>query len=101
MTASALKGAIFASAMFEKAGFPVLPNSVEERVDIIQAVTFGNPEGVIAFCKGIQAAAPIDSFVSPEPCADRQQRRAVSVGYAGIYQQSHHGCRCLCIGFQH
>ena len=66
VTASALKGAIFASAMFEKAGFPVLPNSVEERVDIIQAVTFGNPEGVIAFCKGIQAAAPIDSFVSPE-----------------------------------
>ena len=67
VTASALKGAIFASAMFEKAGFPVLPNSVEERVDIIQAVTFGNPEGVIAFCKGIQAAAPSDSFVSPEP----------------------------------
>ncbi len=67
VTASALKGAIFASAMFEKAGFPVLPNSVEERADIIQAVTFGNPEGVIAFCKGIQAAAPIDSFVSPEP----------------------------------
>ena len=67
VTASALKGAIFASAMFEKAGFPVLPNSVEERVDIIQAVTFGNPEGVIAFCKGIQAAAPIDSFVSPGP----------------------------------
>ena len=67
VTASALKGAIFAAAMFEKAGFPVLPNSVEERVDIIQAVTFGNPEGVIAFCKGIQAAAPIDSFVSPEP----------------------------------
>ena len=67
VTASALKGAIFASAMFEKAGFPVLPNSVEERVDIIQAVTFGKPEGVIAFCKGIQAAAPIDSFVSPEP----------------------------------
>ena len=67
VTASALKGAIFASAMFEKAGFPVLPDSVEERVDIIQAVTFGNPAGVIAFCKGIQAAAPIDSFVSPEP----------------------------------
>ena len=67
VTASALKGAIFASAMFEKAGFPVLPDSVEERVDIIQAVTFGNPEGVIGLCKGIQAAAAIDSFVSPEP----------------------------------
>ena len=67
VTASALKGAIFASAMFERAGFSVLPTSDEERVDIIQAVTFGKPEGVIAFCKGIQAAAPIDSFVSPEP----------------------------------
>ena len=66
VTASALKGAIFASAMFERAGFSVLPTSDEERVDIIQAVTFGKPEGVIAFCKGIQAAAPIDSFVSPE-----------------------------------
>lgn len=67
VTASALKGAIYASAMFERAGFSVLPTSDEERVDIIQAVTFGKPEGVIAFCKGIQAAAPIDSFVSPEP----------------------------------
>ena len=67
VTASALKGAIFASAMFERAGFSVLPTSDEERVDIIQAVTFGKPEGVIAFCKGIQAAAPKDSFVSPEP----------------------------------
>lgn len=67
VTASALKGAILASAMFERAGFSVLPTSDEERVDIIQAVTFGKPEGVIAFCKGIQAAAPIDSFVSPEP----------------------------------
>ena len=67
VTASALKGAIFASAMFERAGFSVLPTSDEERVDIIQAVTFGKSEGVIAFCKGIQAAAPIDSFVSPEP----------------------------------
>ena len=67
VTASALKGAIFASAMFERSGFSVLPTSDGERVDIIQAVTFGKPEGVIAFCKGIQAAAPIDSFVSPEP----------------------------------
>ena len=67
VTASALKGAIFASAMFERAGFSVLPTSDEERVDIIQAVTFGKPEGVIAFCKGIQAAAPVDSFVTPEP----------------------------------
>ena len=48
-------------------GFDVVPNATEERHDIIQAVTFGKPEGVIAFCEGIQAAAPVDSFVAPEP----------------------------------
>lgn len=67
VTASALKGAIFAANIFEKLGYTVVPNSVEERYDIIQAVTFGTPEGVIEFCKGIQAAAPIDAFVTPEP----------------------------------
>ncbi len=67
VTAGALKGAIFAANIYEKLGFPVIPNAVEERHDIIQAVTFGTPEGVIAFCRGIQAAAPVDSHVSPEP----------------------------------
>ncbi len=67
VTASALKGAIFASACLEKLGFPVVPNSTESRHDIIQAVTFGTEEGVVAFCQGIQAAAPVDSFVVPEP----------------------------------
>lgn len=67
VTASALKGAIFAANIFEKLGYTVVPNSVEERYDIIQAVTFGTAEGVIEFCKGIQAAAPIDAFVTPEP----------------------------------
>ena len=67
VTASALKGAIFAANIYEKLGFSVVPNSSEERYDIIQAITFGNPEGVISFCKGIQAAAPVDSFVTPEP----------------------------------
>jgi cystathionine beta-lyase family protein involved in aluminum resistance len=67
VTASALKGAIFAANIYEKLGFSVLPNSTEERYDIIQAVTFGKPEGVIAFCEGIQSAAPVDSFVAPEP----------------------------------
>ena len=47
----------------------VVPNGSESRHDIIQAVTFGTPEGVIAFCEGIQAAAPVDSFVTPEPWA--------------------------------
>lgn len=67
VTAGALKGAIFAANIYEKLGFAVVPNGSESRHDIIQAVTFGNPEGVIAFCQGIQAAAPIDSHVTPEP----------------------------------
>ncbi|MDE7268024.1 MAG: methionine gamma-lyase family protein [Lachnospiraceae bacterium] len=67
VTAGALKGAIFAANVYEKLGFKVVPNATESRHDIIQAVEFGTPEGVIAFCKGIQAAAPIDSFVTPEP----------------------------------
>lgn len=67
VTASALKGAVFAANIYEKIGFPVIPNATESRHDIIQAVTFGSPEGVIAFCQGIQAAAPVDSFVTPEP----------------------------------
>lgn len=67
VTASALKGAVFASDIYERLGFHVVPDSKETRHDIIQAVTFGTPEGVIAFCKGIQAAAPVDSFVTPEP----------------------------------
>ncbi|MDE7282131.1 MAG: methionine gamma-lyase family protein [Lachnospiraceae bacterium] len=67
VTASALKGAIFAASIYEKLGFPVIPNSTDDRHDIIQAVTFGTPEGVIAFCQGIQAAASVDSHVTPEP----------------------------------
>lgn len=67
VTASALKGAIFAANVYEKLGFAVVPDGQESRHDIIQAVTFGSPEGVIAFCEGIQAAAPVDSFVKPEP----------------------------------
>ena len=67
VVASALKGAVFAANIFESFGFTVVPDGSESRHDIIQAVTFGSPEGVIAFCKGIQAAAPVDSFVTPEP----------------------------------
>lgn len=65
----ALKGAIFAANIYEKLGFPVVPNGTESRHDIIQAVTLGTPEGLIAFCEGIQAAAPVDSYVTPEPWA--------------------------------
>lgn len=67
VVAGALKGAIFAANIYEQLGYSVVPNGSEPRYDIIQAVTFGKPEGVIAFCKGIQAAAPVDSFVTPEP----------------------------------
>ena len=67
VTASALKGAVFAANIFERLGFPVFPDGQEERYDIIEAVTLGSPEGVVAFCQGIQKAAPVDSFVTPEP----------------------------------
>ncbi len=69
VTAGALKGAIFAANVYEKLGFGCVPNSTESRHDIIQAVSFGIPEAMIEFCKGIQAAAPVDSFVVPEPWA--------------------------------
>lgn len=67
VVAGALKGAVFAANVYERLGFSVVPDGKESRHDIIQAVTFGTPEAVIAFCQGIQAAAPVDSFVTPEP----------------------------------
>ena len=67
VTASALKGAIFAANLYENLGYSVIPKGDEDRHDIIQAVTFGTPEAVIAFCQGIQAGAPVDSHVTPEP----------------------------------
>lgn len=65
----ALKGAVFAANIYENLGYAVVPDGRESRHDIIQAVTLGSAEGVIAFCKGIQAAAPVDSYVTPEPWA--------------------------------
>ncbi len=67
VTAAALKGAIFAANVYEKLGFKAIPNGTEERNDIIEAVEFGTPELVRAFCEGIQSAAPVDSFVTPIP----------------------------------
>ncbi|MDO4803731.1 MAG: methionine gamma-lyase family protein [Lachnospiraceae bacterium] len=67
VTAAALKGAIFAANAYERLGFDVLPDGAEPRHDIIQAVTLGSAEAVIAFCRGIQKAAPVDSHVTPEP----------------------------------
>ncbi|NBH81746.1 hypothetical protein D7X88_02625 [bacterium C-53] len=67
VTAGALKGAVFAANIYERLGYQVIPDSRESRHDIIQSVVFGTPEGVISFCQGIQAAAPVDSHVTPEP----------------------------------
>ena len=67
VVAGALKGAIFAANVYENAGFVVRPDGSEPRYDIIQAVELGSADGLLAFCKGIQAAAPVDSFVTPEP----------------------------------
>ena len=69
VTAEALKGAVFAANIYETLGFSVIPDKSEPRHDIIQAVTLGSPEAVIAFCQGIQAASPVDSHVAPEPYA--------------------------------
>jgi len=83
VVAGALKGAIFAANAYEKLGFKVVPDGKEERYDIIQAVELRSAKGLIAFCKGIQAAAPVDSFVTPEPWA----------------MPGYDGSRCFCAGF--
>lgn len=69
VVAGALKGAIFAANIYGRLGFAVVPNGTESRHDIIQAVAFHDPDALIAFCEGIQAAAPVDSYVTPEPWA--------------------------------
>lgn len=69
VTAGALKGAIFAANLYEKLGFECVPGGKEERYDIIQAVKLQSAERMVAFCKGIQAAAPVDSYVTPVPWA--------------------------------
>ena len=69
VTAAALKGAIFAANVYEGLGFKAIPDSTEDRFDIIEAVTLGSPELIEAFCEGIQAAAPVDSYVKPVPWA--------------------------------
>ena len=67
VVAGAEKGAIFAANLYEPLGFKCVPNATESRHDIIQAVELGSEEGMIAFCRGIQAAAPVDSFATPLP----------------------------------
>lgn len=67
VVAAALKGALFTANVFERLGYQAIPAAEEERYDIVQAINMESPEGVIAFCKGIQSAAPVDSFVVPVP----------------------------------
>ncbi len=67
VTASALKGAIFAANLYEKLGFEVVPNGTESRHDIIQAVVLKSEKAMCAFCRGIQYSAPVDSYVTPIP----------------------------------
>lgn len=69
VVANAEKGAIFAASLYEKLGFPCIPNATEERHDIIQAITLGSPEAVVAFCQGIQSSSPVDSHLYAEPWA--------------------------------
>lgn len=68
-TAQALKTAIFCAKVMEKLGYEVSPRAEEPRYDIIQTIAFGAPEPLRRFCEGIQAGAPVDSFVTPEPWA--------------------------------
>ena len=69
VVSGALKGAIFAANIYERLGYRVVPNGTESRHDIIQAVELKTPEAMLAFCAGIQAAAPVDSFATPVPWA--------------------------------
>lgn len=64
---ASLKGAVFASAIFKKLGFEVMPEPDEKRADIVQAIQMKTPEAVIALCEGIQSGAAVDSYVKPEP----------------------------------
>lgn len=67
VTAAALKTSIFAANIYEKLGYKVTPDSTEDRYDIIQAIIFESDKALVEFCKGIQKASPVDSFVTPEP----------------------------------
>ena len=67
VVAESLKGAVFCASLMKKLGFETSPQPNEMRSDIIQAVRFGNPESMIAFCQGIQKGSPVDAYVTPEP----------------------------------
>ena len=86
VVSSAVRGAVFAAACYEKLGFRVVPGSGETRRDIIQAVELGSREAMVAFCKGIQSAAPVDSYVTPEPWAMPGYESEVIMAAGGFVQ---------------
>ena len=67
VVASALKTNVLASFLLQELGYTVDPNPLEEKVDIVLTILFGNPSDLISYCEGIQAGSPIDSFVKPIP----------------------------------
>jgi len=67
VVAESLRGAVFAAALFRKAGFDTMPGPYDPRGDIIQSIRFSRPEELIEFCRIVQACSPVDSFVTPEP----------------------------------
>ncbi len=69
IVANAKKGAIFCAKLFEEYGYKTYPKFDENRSDIIQSIAFDSEEEIVAFCRGVQQAAPVDSFVVPEPWA--------------------------------
>ena len=86
VVAGAEKGAIFAANLYQPLGFRCVPNATESRHDIIQAVELGSEEAMIAFCKGIQAAAPVDSYADPIP-GDMPGYDALVIMAAGAFVQ--------------
>lgn len=67
VTGEALKAAVYAAALFTEMGYDVTPAMDEKRADIIQAILLKNSDRLIAFCKGLQSGAPVDSHLTPEP----------------------------------
>lgn len=63
----ALKGAVFAAALFERLGYDVSPGCLDKRSDIIQGIRFGSAEEMVAFCQGLQKGSPLDGYIVPEP----------------------------------
>ena len=90
VTMQAIKTAMFCAKVMEKLGYEVSPKAEEPRYDIIQTIAFGAPDPLRRFCEGIQAGAPVDSYVTPG-----------AVGNAGLRRSGYHGCRRVRAGRVH